>query len=80
MFKIFVVILTFNSEETIKNLLDSIYPFKSRFKVIVVDNKSKDKTLARVKKYRFAKLIENKKNLGFSAGNNVGIKYALEKG
>lgn len=80
MSKVFVVILAFNNEKTIDDLLDSLSPFKSRFKVIVVDNKSKDKTILKIEKYRFAKLIRNKKNLGFSAGNNIGIKYALSKG
>ncbi|MEX2007825.1 MAG: glycosyltransferase family 2 protein [Candidatus Levyibacteriota bacterium] len=80
MLKVFTVILTFNNEKTIPVLLDSLFPFKSRFKVIIADNRSTDKTLQQIKKYNFVKLIKNKKNLGFSAGNNVGIKYAFKKG
>ncbi len=78
MLRVFVIILTYNNEKTIEALLSSIFPLKSRFKIIVVDNKSGDKTVQKVKKFGFAKLIRNKKNIGFSAGNNVGIKYALE--
>ncbi len=78
--KVFVIILTFNSEKTIENLLTSCIHFKSGFDFLVVDNNSNDKTVSRVKKYNFVKLIKNKKNLGFSGGNNVGIKYALSKG
>ncbi len=80
MHKISIVILTYNNEETIDSLLSSLVVLKSEFEVIVVDNNSTDKTLAEVKKYNFVDLIENKKNLGFSAGNNVGIRYALQKG
>ncbi|GAH48468.1 unnamed protein product, partial [marine sediment metagenome] len=31
-------------------------------------------------RFPWVELIENHKNLGFAQGNNVGIKYALEKG
>lgn len=80
MLRVFIVILTFNNERTIEALLTSISPFKTRFNVVVVDNKSRDKTLPKVEKYSFVKLLKNKKNLGFSAGNNMGIEYALKKG
>lgn len=79
MFKIYIIILTFNNEKTIEALLSSLSVFKSGFKIIVVDNKSSDKTISKVKKYPQIILIENKKNIGFSAGNNIGIKYALNK-
>ena len=78
MLKVSVIILTYNSEKTIEALLNSLSPFKSSFEITVVDNKSGDKTVQKVKKFGFVKLIKNKKNLGFSAGNNVGIKYALK--
>jgi len=47
---------------------------------IVVDNGSTNDSVAIIKK-QFPKvtLIENSTNLGFTGGNNVGIKYALEK-
>ncbi len=77
MLKIYIIILTFNNEKTITALLNSLLSLQSGFKVIVVDNGSTDKTLLQVKKFQFARLIENKKNLGFSAGNNIGIKHAL---
>ena len=80
MLKIFVIILTYNSEKIIRELLDSLKPLKSAFSILVVDNKSKDKTVSIIKKNKFVKLIANKKNLGFGAGSNIGIKYALSKG
>lgn len=47
--------------------------------VIVVDNGSTDDSVAAIRQ-RFPKavIIENKKNLGFTGGNNVGIDYALK--
>lgn len=80
MLKVFVVILTFNNEKTIPALLNSLFPVQPGFKVIVVDNNSSDETVSKVKKFLSAKLIISRENLGFSAGNNVGIKYALQSG
>jgi len=47
---------------------------------IVVDNGSTDDSVIVIRK-RFPKveIVENGKNLGFSGGNNVGIRHALEK-
>ena len=47
---------------------------------IVVDNGSTNDSVAVLKKqFPNVTLIENKTNLGFTGGNNVGMKYALEK-
>jgi len=74
--KISVIIVTFNGEKHIldclKSILESSY---SDYEIIVVDNASKDKTSDLVKeKFPQVKLIINKKNLGFTGGNNIGIK------
>jgi len=46
-----------------------------------VDNGSTDDSVERIRKTEpKVKIVENKKNLGFAEGNNVGIKYALENG
>lgn len=45
--------------------------------IIVVDNNSEDDSCQMVKMlFPKVKLIENKKNLGFSKGNNVGVRHA----
>jgi GT2 family glycosyltransferase len=79
--KVFIIILNYNGKETIKKCLDSVfcsdYP---NFEVIVVDNDSKDGSLELAKTaYSKFHFIKNSKNIGFSAGNNVGIRFALEK-
>jgi len=45
--------------------------------IIVVDNDSSDDSCAMVKRvFPEVKLIENKENLGFSKGNNIGVSIA----
>ena len=46
--------------------------------IIVVDNSSPDDSLEVLKDIEGIILIPSKKNGGFSYGNNIGIKYALE--
>jgi GT2 family glycosyltransferase len=50
--------------------------------VVLVDNFPQDPIKLDEKKYKELnlKIIYNKVNLGFSGGNNVGIKYSLENG
>ncbi len=51
----------------------------SNYKVIVVDDNSKDDSVNYIKKnWNFIDVISNKKNLGFSRSNNKGILYAIE--
>lgn len=79
--KVFVIILNYNSRDTIKNCLESVfYSDYKNFEVVVVDNNSTDGSFELAKgifpKFHF---IKNEKNLGFAAGNNIGIRFALEK-
>lgn len=80
-----VIILNWNRKndtlETISSLAKSD---TSGFKleIVVVDNGSSDASAEAFRKLKMKnlKLIENGRNLGFAKGNNVGMKYALEKG
>jgi GT2 family glycosyltransferase len=79
--KIFAVILNYNGRETIKMCLDSIFQSDyPNLEVVVIDNNSTDGSLELAKNL-FSKFyfIKNETNLGFAAGNNLGIKFALEK-
>lgn len=75
-----IIIVSFNTRDLLRNCLKSIYNLKpeaSNLEVIVVDNDSTDGSPAMVKKeFSQVKLIVNKKNLGFAAANNQGIKKA----
>ncbi|MEI7621088.1 MAG: glycosyltransferase family 2 protein [Candidatus Moraniibacteriota bacterium] len=79
--KIFIVILNYNGKETLPECLacvfQSTYP---NFEVVVVDNASQDGSFELAKEnFSRAHFIKNTANLGFSKGNNIGIRFALEK-
>ena len=79
---IFVNILAWNGERWLKGCLDSVFASEGAdFKVLVVDNGSSDRSAEIVEKdYPQALLVRNAANLGFAEGNNVGIRYALDRG
>lgn len=73
-----IVILNYNTKELLRDCLRSIEKAKTdgfRFEVIIVDNGSTDGSPQMVKgQFLKIKLIASKKNLGFAAGNNLGIR------
>ena len=71
--KLSIVILSYNTRELLRNCLKSIWKHKDEadLEIIVSDNGSKDGSDEIVKEeFPEVILIENKKNLGFAAGNN----------
>ncbi len=80
--KLSVVVLNYNTKDLTLACLQSMdkYPYDKYFEVIVVDNNSTDGSVKTIrsfkpKKYKLV-LIENNTNVGFSKGNNIGIKKA----
>ena len=74
-----IVILNFNTKEILLDCLSSVYEQTSDidFEVIVVDNASKDGSAEAAKQlFPQISLIINDTNLGFSAGNNKGIRIS----
>ena len=73
-----IIILNYNAGNLLLNCVDSV--FKStypNFEVLVVDNISTDNSHVICKeKFEKIRLIENKENLGYCEGNNVGIRNA----
>jgi len=73
-----IIILSYNTKELTHSCLSSIAKTLCRSltkEIIVVDNGSTDGTVEEVKKtFPDVTVIENKKNIGFAAGNNQGIK------
>lgn len=83
--KVFIVILNYKGHKDIIELLESLSGIKRdsfSLNTVVVDNFPEDPIQVNIEKYSSLnlKLIYNNKNLGFSGGNNVGIKYSLENG
>lgn len=80
--KVGIVLVNYNGKNYNEECIDSI--LKSTYKnieVIVVDNASSDNSV-KILKEKYSNdiiVVETGLNLGFSGGNNVGIKLALEK-
>jgi hypothetical protein len=81
--KVSIIILNWNGLKDTIECLESLkkinYP---NYEVIVVDNGSEgnDADVLEERYGDYIRLIRNKENLGFAGGNNIGIKYSLEKG
>lgn len=73
-----IIILNYNAGDLLLNCVESVFKTKyDNYEVIVVDNASKDNSYNRCKeKFEKIRLIENKENLGYCEGNNVGIRQA----
>lgn len=72
-----IVIVSYNTKDLLEECIESIYKNTKEisFEIVVVDNNSKDGSSEMVSKnFKDVILIENRKNLGFSKANNVGVK------
>ena len=73
-----IIVLNYNAGELLLNCINSLK--KSTYQnieILVVDNISSDDSHIKCKKqFPDIKLIQNRKNLGYCGGNNVGIKEA----
>ena len=83
--RVFLIILNYNKSLDTVKCLDSVagLDYQNR-EIVIVDNNSKSPKVENLSSLIEArtglKLLANAKNLGYSGGNNVGIKYALEHG
>jgi GT2 family glycosyltransferase len=77
-----IVILNYNGARWLRPCLEAVLQTAyENFSVIVVDNASTDGSHHIVtEQFPSVKLFAETENLGFSAGNNVGIRHALENG
>lgn len=81
--EISIIIVNYNVKQLLLNCLNSIYTKENEsihIETIVIDNDSKDESVATVKK-EFPKVIviANKFNAGFSGANNQGMMIAKGK-
>ncbi len=80
-----IVILNYRNWEDTKRCVESIFrnPPKDVYKIILVDNASNrepDFELSSFLEAYQIVFVRNARNLGYNAGNNVGIRLALELG
>jgi len=73
-----IIILNYNFGRLLINCVESVYKTDyANYEIILVDNASTDKSHKLCKeKFPDIILIENEKNLGYCAGNNIGIRKA----
>ena len=76
-----IIIVNYNAGKLLQDCIKSLYcSTHKNLEVIVVDNNSHDNSHKECKNiFPQIKLIENKKNLGYCEGNNVGINIATGK-
>ena len=78
-----IVTITYNSGNVIHPFMESMITqtFKD-FKLYIIDNISSDNTIAMIEKFRDPRveLIQNTENVGVAAGNNQGMRRAMEDG
>jgi len=76
-----IVIVTYNRQKIVLDCLKSVFKLNyPHFKVILVDNGSKDNTVRAVKnKFPLVKIIASKTNLGLNQGKNLGQKGSKGK-
>lgn len=78
-----IIILNWNGKENTIACLQSLQDLEIKeieVEIIVVDNASEEEFKIQNSKFKNLTTIRNKENLGFAGGNNVGIRYALERG
>ncbi len=74
-----IIIVNYNGKNFLKACIDSIdnYLQSIRYEVVIIDNNSTDDSVSFLKKnYPTLSLIENKRNVGFAAANNQGVRMA----
>jgi len=76
-----IIIVNYNAGEALMTCLRSIYESQTNPFVVVVDNASRDGSIEKCRQsYGRVQLIINSENVGFAAGVNSGIRFALERG
>ncbi len=76
-----IIILNWNLPSDTAECINSILASKTtNYSIIIVDNNSSDDSIEQFKQKFGTKitLLQNQENLGFAAGVNVGIQYALK--
>lgn len=74
-----IIIVNWNTGDLLYNCVKSIVEetLETKYEIIIVDNDSKDNSCNNIEEdFNNVKIIYSNENLGFSKGNNLGIKEA----
>lgn len=73
------VIVTWNNEKEIGDLISSICKYEGKSKIIVADNASTDHTVSLLRAMKLSQLtiITLTKNVGFAMANNIAFKHVV---
>ena len=76
-----IVILNYNDYDTTCEMIEQIKDYKCLNHILIVDNKSTDRSYSKLKKLETKKIevIKTDENKGYAYGNNFGVKYLDEK-
>ena len=79
--KINCVILNYNDASTVLELVNEIGGYQALERIVIVDNASNDDSWERLQalksQYVHVDLLRAEKNGGYGAGNNLGVRYAV---
>ena len=79
--KIAVIIINWKKYDLTLNCIDSVLKSSYKnFKIIIIDNESKNTFPDEINKSEKIKIIKNENNEGFSKANNQGIEYSIKNG
>ncbi len=76
-----IIIVNYNGEKLLIDCIRSIQKFVDyNYEIIVVDNASSDNSIGLLQQhFPSVKIIKNKSNIGFAAGNNIGVSKSEGK-
>ncbi len=79
--KVYIIIVNYNGVNDTIECIDSLRKITySNYQVVIVDNASTDDSYNMLRKYVINEVILIAEyNGGFSAGNNIGIRYSIEQ-
>lgn len=82
--RVSIILVNYNGYEDTVECVESLLQIDySNYEIIIVDNGSRDDYRRMYEKYHSSTVVavlDSGENLGFSGGNNVGIRYALAQG
>lgn len=79
---VYAIVLNYNNLEDTTDCLKSLENLNYKnYRILLVDNGSRKDIVQEIKnRFPNLEIIENKRNLGYAGGNNVGILKAIEHG